>query len=83
MSELPDGTLIYDRYINDYGIILKSAWTEELKPYFRYYLIHWQNTENYNIDRESRFKWPSSHLHDRIAKGEVTVINHEEKKIKK
>lgn len=78
-SELPIGTLIYDRNINDYGIILKCSWTELSKPNYQYYLILWQNTPAYNINKESKFKWSATHLHDRISDGEVVVINDEEK----
>lgn len=80
MNNLPIGTLIYDKAINDYGIIIESNLNKTSKPEYRYYSIHWQNTHYYNLTIKSEnLKWPTARVHDRIKKGEIVVIGDEKK----
>lgn len=73
-NELKTGTLLYDCALSDFGIIIDCSWTTQGNPTFKYYLIHWQREDKFNINKEKNFKWPAAHLHNRISMGEVVII---------
>lgn len=79
-NELQIGTLFYDCTINDFGIIIDCCMTKNNNPTFKYYLIHWQREDRFNINKETNYKWPAAHLHNRISMGEIVIIKNEKTK---
>lgn len=76
-NDLQIGSLIYDIRFKDYGIVIECKWTNNVANNYKYYLIHWQNTEEFNINKEDKYRWSASYLYDKIDSGEIIV--HEKK----
>lgn len=76
-NELKIGSLIYDSKFKDYGIIIHSSWTNNIVNNYKYYLIHWQNSEQFNMNKDSNYRWSATYLYDRIDAGEIIVYEKE------
>lgn len=72
-SDLQVGSLIYDTRFKDYGVIIACDWTNNISSNYKYYLIHWQNTEQFNINKDHNYRWSATYLYDRINTGDIVV----------